>query len=73
MVLGVTNANNVKIYTVSGGLGSRSVPDWLARKKKLKGRKKKDEGNPPYLLFNERIDAYSRNDGQSKRTRLALN
>jgi ribosome biogenesis protein ENP2 len=30
----VSNANNVKIYTVSGGLGSRSIPDWLARKKK---------------------------------------
>ncbi|KAG2182524.1 hypothetical protein INT43_007455 [Umbelopsis isabellina] len=34
MVLQVSNANNVKIYTVSGGLGSRSIPDWLARKKK---------------------------------------
>ncbi|KAI8576596.1 hypothetical protein K450DRAFT_256364 [Umbelopsis ramanniana AG] len=34
MVLQVSNANNVKIYTVSGGLGSRSIPDWLARQKK---------------------------------------
>ncbi|KAF7725580.1 hypothetical protein EC973_009535 [Apophysomyces ossiformis] len=34
MVLPVTTANNVKVYTVSGGLGSRSIPDWLARKKK---------------------------------------
>ncbi|KAI8064391.1 WD40-repeat-containing domain protein [Gongronella butleri] len=34
MVLPVTTANNVKVYTVSGGLGSRSIPDWLVRKKK---------------------------------------
>ncbi|KAI7901574.1 WD40-repeat-containing domain protein [Cokeromyces recurvatus] len=34
MVLQVTTANNVKVYTVSGGVGSRSIPDWLARKKK---------------------------------------
>ncbi|ORX45671.1 WD40 repeat-like protein [Hesseltinella vesiculosa] len=34
MVLPVTSANNVKVYTVSGGLGSRSIPDWLVRKKK---------------------------------------
>lgn len=34
MVLPVTTANNVKVYTVSGGLGSRSIPDWLARQKK---------------------------------------
>ncbi|KAI8984209.1 WD40-repeat-containing domain protein [Mycotypha africana] len=34
MVLQVTTANNVKVYTVSGGLGSRSIPDWLVRKKK---------------------------------------
>ncbi|KAL1918913.1 uncharacterized protein VTP21DRAFT_2294 [Calcarisporiella thermophila] len=34
MVLHVTNANNVKVYTVSGGEGSRSIPDWLARKKR---------------------------------------
>ncbi|KAL0079672.1 WD40-repeat-containing domain protein [Phycomyces blakesleeanus] len=34
MVLPVTSANNVKVYTVSGGIGSRSVPDWLARNQK---------------------------------------
>ena len=34
MVLQVTTANNVKVYTVSGGLGSRSIPDWLVRQKK---------------------------------------
>ncbi|KAI9481067.1 MAG: WD40-repeat-containing domain protein [Benjaminiella poitrasii] len=34
MVLQVTTANNVKVYTVSGGVGSRSIPDWLERKKK---------------------------------------
>ncbi|KAI8987182.1 WD40-repeat-containing domain protein [Pilobolus umbonatus] len=34
MVLQVTTANNIKVYTVSGGLGSRSIPDWLARQKK---------------------------------------
>ncbi|KAI8371626.1 WD40-repeat-containing domain protein [Radiomyces spectabilis] len=34
MVLPVTTANNVKVYTISGGLGSRSIPDWLVRKKK---------------------------------------
>ncbi|CAO3694428.1 unnamed protein product [Rhizopus stolonifer] len=34
MVLHVTTANNVKVYTVSGGLGSRAIPDWLARQKK---------------------------------------
>ncbi|OZJ04886.1 hypothetical protein BZG36_02508 [Bifiguratus adelaidae] len=34
MVLEVTNPNNVKIYTVSGGLGSRAIPDWLARRKR---------------------------------------
>ncbi|RUS32954.1 WD40-repeat-containing domain protein [Jimgerdemannia flammicorona] len=34
MVLQVSNPNNVKIYTVSGGIGSRSIPDWLARRKR---------------------------------------
>ncbi|CAO3700185.1 unnamed protein product [Rhizopus microsporus] len=34
MVLQVTTANNIKVYTVSGGLGSRAIPDWLARQKK---------------------------------------
>src|SRR4051812_27444827 len=34
MVLQVSNPNNVKIYTVSGGDGTRSIPDWLARRKK---------------------------------------
>ncbi|CAG8473713.1 11275_t:CDS:2 [Funneliformis mosseae] len=33
MVLKVSNPNNVKIYTVSGS-GSRSIPDWLERRKK---------------------------------------
>ncbi|CAG8470871.1 9636_t:CDS:10 [Ambispora gerdemannii] len=33
MVLQVTNPNNVKIYTVSGS-GTRSIPDWLARRRK---------------------------------------
>ncbi|KAG0318172.1 hypothetical protein BG000_004319, partial [Podila horticola] len=32
--LQVQNANNVKIYTVSGSKGSRSIPDWLARRNK---------------------------------------
>ncbi|KAF9951359.1 hypothetical protein BGZ65_005993 [Modicella reniformis] len=32
MSLQVQNANNVKIYTVSGSKGSRSIPDWLARR-----------------------------------------
>jgi ribosome biogenesis protein ENP2 len=43
MVLQVTTANNVKVYTVSGGLGSRSIPDWLVRQKKKS--LKKDFGN----------------------------
>ncbi|KAG0237303.1 hypothetical protein BGW42_001223 [Actinomortierella wolfii] len=34
MSLQVQNANNVKIYTVSGSKGSRSIPDWLARRNK---------------------------------------
>ncbi|KAG0009965.1 hypothetical protein BGZ80_001894, partial [Entomortierella chlamydospora] len=34
MALQVQNANNVKIYTVSGSKGSRSIPDWLARRNK---------------------------------------
>ncbi|KAI9280103.1 WD40-repeat-containing domain protein [Sporodiniella umbellata] len=34
MVLQVTTANNVKVYTVSGSLGSRAIPDWLSRQKK---------------------------------------
>ncbi|RIA96483.1 WD40-repeat-containing domain protein [Glomus cerebriforme] len=33
MVLQVSNPNNVKVYTVSGS-GSRSIPDWLERRKK---------------------------------------
>ncbi|KAG9295815.1 hypothetical protein G9A89_009044 [Geosiphon pyriformis] len=33
MVLQVSDPNSVKIYTVSGS-GSRSIPEWLARKKK---------------------------------------
>ncbi|CAG8503801.1 11797_t:CDS:10, partial [Acaulospora morrowiae] len=33
MVLQVSNPNNVKIYTVSGS-GSRTIPNWLAKKKK---------------------------------------
>ncbi|CAG8504862.1 5590_t:CDS:10 [Paraglomus occultum] len=33
MPLQVLNPNNVKIYTINGS-GSRSVPDWLARRKK---------------------------------------
>ncbi|KAF9578084.1 hypothetical protein BGW38_006321, partial [Lunasporangiospora selenospora] len=34
MSLQVQNANNVKIYTVSGSKGSRAIPDWLARRNK---------------------------------------
>ncbi|KAI7874842.1 WD40 repeat-like protein, partial [Lichtheimia hyalospora FSU 10163] len=39
MVLPVTQANNVKVYTVSGGLGSRSIPDWIVRKRKRQLKK----------------------------------
>ncbi|KAI9316836.1 WD40-repeat-containing domain protein [Dichotomocladium elegans] len=42
MVLPVTSANSVKVYTVSGGLGSRSIPDWIVRKRK-KALKKDEE------------------------------
>jgi len=34
MVLKVTNANEVKVYTVSGAGAPTSLPDWLARKRK---------------------------------------
>lgn len=50
MVLPVTTANNVKVYTVSGGLGSRSIPDWLVRKKKK--ALKKDFGNKNKYIIN---------------------
>ncbi|KAJ1841563.1 Small ribosomal subunit biogenesis [Coemansia sp. RSA 2703] len=34
MGLSSTNANNVKVYTVSGSSLSRKLPDWLARRKR---------------------------------------
>lgn len=49
MVLQVTTANNVKVYTVSGGLGSRSIPDWLVRQKKK--ALKKDFGKKRKLFL----------------------
>lgn len=49
MVLQVTTANNVKVYTVSGGLGSRSIPDWLVRQKKK--ALKKDFGTLKKIIF----------------------
>jgi poly-gamma-glutamate capsule biosynthesis protein CapA/YwtB (metallophosphatase superfamily) len=48
MSLQVQNANNVKIYTVSGSKGSRSIPDWLARRNKK--ALKNDLGNRPVSL-----------------------
>ena len=38
-MLPVTSANNVKVYTVSGGLGSRTIPDWIVRKNRKQLRK----------------------------------
>ncbi|KAJ1649259.1 Small ribosomal subunit biogenesis, partial [Dispira simplex] len=34
MVLPVSNANNVKVYTVCGSNLSRKIPEWLAKRKK---------------------------------------
>jgi ribosome biogenesis protein ENP2 len=34
MALQVSESNNVKVYTVSGGNISKAIPDWLARKRK---------------------------------------
>lgn len=34
MSLRVTQANGVSVYTISGSNTSRSLPDWLARKRK---------------------------------------
>ncbi|KAJ2784633.1 Small ribosomal subunit biogenesis [Coemansia javaensis] len=34
MVLPVSNANNVKVYTVSGSSLARRLPDWLVRRKR---------------------------------------
>jgi ribosome biogenesis protein ENP2 len=48
MVLQVTTANNIKVYTVSGGLGSRAIPDWLARQKKK--QLKRDFGKCLYFI-----------------------
>lgn len=59
MVLQVSNANNVKIYTVSGGLGSRSIPDWLARQKKK--TLKKDLGTLSLSPMLKPVDGTSTN------------
>lgn len=53
MVLPVTQANNVKVYTVSGGLGSRSIPDWIVRKRKR--QLKKDLGK---TIYDSRIQGW---------------
>ncbi|KAJ1673689.1 Small ribosomal subunit biogenesis, partial [Spiromyces aspiralis] len=39
MVLQVSSANNVRVYTVSGSNLSRKIPDWLVRRKKRELKK----------------------------------
>jgi len=61
MSLQVQNANNVKIYTVSGSKGSRSIPDWLARrnKKALKNDLGNDSRQQGYIPMVTQFEASS--------------